>query len=239
MDQEVDMSTPAPMTIDEQAAIDAVLYGSTLDRMHVGLRALHNLMRDPEDTLQIFVLAVALDKDHIPGVLFRFLCEPGGLELLQDQPAIDASTIDLQALAALPEGTLGHTYAHHLMEHDLDPDLFQAPPALPPAVAYFAQRFRQCHDVWHVLTGYEANVAGEIALQAFCHGQLGTPAPALAAITGSLQRSLSEPLVALRAWDAYQRGKRARFLLSVRWEELWDVPLHELRRRFHIPPARI
>lgn len=227
------------MTPNENDAVEAVIRGTALDRWHVGLQALRTLMHDPEDTKQIFVLAVALDKDHIPGVLFRFLCEPGGLELLRDQPALDVGTIDLERLAALPEGTLGRAYAEHLMALELDPDLFQAPPALPPAVAYFAQRFRQTHDVWHVLTGYAPDVAGEIALQAFCHGQLGTPAPALAAITGSIQYGLTDPRVALRAWDAYRRGRQASFLLAVRWEDHWSEPLDALRERFGIEPARI
>jgi ubiquinone biosynthesis protein COQ4 len=221
-------------SFDEDDAVEAVIHGSMLDRMRVGLGALGSLVRDPNDTEQIFVFAVALDKDHIPAVLFRFLCEPGGLELLHEKPAIDASTVDLHALRALPEGTLGHAYARHMMDEELDADLFRAPPGLPPVIAYFAQRFRQTHDVWHVLTGYATDVAGEIALQAFCHGQLGTPAPALAAITGSLQCALTDPRVPRMAWNAYQRGKRARFLLAVRWEDLWATQLDTLRKWFDI-----
>jgi ubiquinone biosynthesis protein COQ4 len=222
---------------EERDAVDAVLHGSTFDRLRVGLGALGALFRDADDTGQIFVLAVALDRDHIPGVFLRFLCEPGGLELLRDRPTIDGSTVDLPALRALPPGTLGHAYAQLLTENRLDADIFQAPPGLPVAVAYFAQRFRQTHDIWHVLTGYATDVPGEIALQAFCHGQLGTPAPALAALGGCVRFGLGDPRVARRAWDGYRRGKRARFLLSVRWEELWAEPLDALRVRFDIQRA--
>lgn len=192
---------------EEREAVNAVLYGTRLDRMRAGARALGRLLRDPNDTAQIFVFAVALDRGEIPNVLLRLLCEPGGLELLHDKPALDAN---------------------------LDADLFQAPPDLPPVIAYFAQRFRQTHDVWHVLSGCGIDVPGEIALQAFCHGQLGTPAPALAAIVGSVRYGLGDPSVARRSWDAYRRGKRARFLLAVRWEALWAEPLDALRARFCI-----
>ena len=36
-----------------------------------------------------------------------------------------------------------------------------------PRAAYLAQRMRQTHDIWHVLTGYATDVAGEVQLQAF------------------------------------------------------------------------
>lgn len=219
---------------EEREAVNAVLYGTRLDRMRAGARALGRLLRDPNDTAQIFVFAVALDRGEIPNVLLRLLCEPGGLELLHDKPALDATTVDTATLAALPENTFGHAYARHMLDANLDADLFQAPPDLPPVIAYFAQRFRQTHDVWHVLSGCGIDVPGEIALQAFCHGQLGTPAPALAAIVGSVRYGLGDPSVARRSWDAYRRGKRARFLLAVRWEALWAEPLDALRARFCI-----
>jgi len=44
--------------------------------------------------------------------------------------------------------------------------------------------------------------------------------------------------VARRAWDAYLRGKRAQFLLAIRWEDLWAEPLEPLRERLGIAPAR-
>ena len=226
------------MNLEETDAVEVALKGSTLDRLRVGLGALANLVRDPDNTRQIFVMAVVLDRDHIPQTLFRFLTEPGGLELMRDQPVIDSTTLDVEALAALPAGTLGHAYASHLLDNDLDADLFQAPPGVPPVVAYFGKRFRQTHDIWHVLTGYPTDVAGEIALQAFTFGQLGTPAPGLASITGALRWGLRDPLVARRAWDAYGRGKQAQFLLAIRWEELWAERLDALRDRFRIAPAR-
>jgi ubiquinone biosynthesis protein COQ4 len=219
---------------DEADAVHAILHGSRVDRARVALGALRCLVRDPNDTQKIFVLAVALDRDHIPAALTRFLSEPGGLELLRDMPALDSSTLDLDALGRCAPGTLGHAYAAHLREGELDTDIFRAPPGLPLAIAYFAQRFRQCHDVWHVLTGYAPDVRGEVLLQAFTHGQLGTPAPRLAAVVGALQWARVHPALPLEAYRAYRRGKAAKFLLAVRWEDLWNEPLDGLRARLDI-----
>lgn len=224
-------SAPAHDDPDERDAVHAILHGTRVERARVALGALRCLMRDPNDTQKIFVLAVALDRDHIPAALTRFLSEPGGLELLRDMPALDSSTLDLDALGRCAQGTLGHAYATHLRDGALDMDIFRAPPGLPLAIAYFAQRFRQCHDVWHVLTGYAPDVRGEILLQAFTHGQLGTPAPRLAAVVGALQWARVYPALPLEAYRAYRRGRAAQFLLAVRWEDLWNEPLDRLRAR--------
>jgi ubiquinone biosynthesis protein COQ4 len=220
--------------VDEADAVHAILHGSPFDRARVALGALGSLVRDPDDTQKIFVLAVALDRDHIPAALTRFLCEPEGLDLLREMPVLDSTSLDFDALGRCAPGTLGRAYAEHVREWKLDTDIFRAPPGLPLAIAYFAQRFRQCHDIWHVLTGYAPDVRGEILLQAFTHGQLGTPAPRIAAVVGAVRWVHAHPMLPRDAYRAYLRGKSARFLLAVRWENLWDEPLHELRTRLDL-----
>ncbi len=239
-----DVAPPPPRSrfsassdLDEADAVHAILHGSRFDRARVALGALGSLVRDPDDTQKIFVLAVALDRDHIPAALTRFLCEPEGLDLLREMPVLDSSTIDIEALGRCAPGTLGRAYAEHVKDWKLDTDIFRAPPGLPEAIAYFAQRFRQCHDIWHVLTGYAPDVRGEILLQAFTHGQLGTPAPRLAAVVGAMRWAHVHGALPRDAYWAYRRGKAARFLLAVRWEKLWDEPLHELRVRLALEPS--
>lgn len=227
----------ASSSLDEADAVHAILHGTRFDRTRVALGALASLVRDPDDTQKIFVLAVALDRDHIPAALTRFLCEPDGLDLMREMPVLDSSTIDLEGLGRRAPGTLGRAYAEHVGHWKLDTDIFRAPPGLPEAIAYFAQRFRQCHDIWHVLTGYAPDVRGEILLQAFTHGQLGTPAPRLAAVVGALRWSHVHRGLLRDVYRAYRRGKAARFLLAIRWEKLWDEPLHELRVRLALEPS--
>ncbi len=228
-----------PGPTDEARAVQIAFDGTAVQRLTVAARALGRLLRNPEDTRQVFVLNVLLNRDHIPTTMLRFVTAPGGLALLHDQPAIDSSTVDLQAMARLPAGTLGHAYAHHLLGRGLDGDIFQAPPGVPPAVAYLAQRARQSHDLWHVLTGYATDVPGEIALQGFTYGQLGAPGPGVTALVGAIRWGVANPRVVRLAWDGYQRGKRAKYLLAVRWEDLWEMPLTRLREDLAIPPARV
>ncbi|MFO0741691.1 MAG: Coq4 family protein [Labilithrix sp.] len=224
----------------ERAAVELAIHGRWLERWRVGLHALWRLTRDPDDTRQAFIVGAVLDRNHIAKPFLRFMMDPGGFDLMRDQPAIDSTTVDFDALAALPEGTLGHGYARHMRDNALDPDLFLSPPGAPPGIGYFAQRLRQTHDIWHVLTGLGADLPGEIALQAFMFGQFGTPAPFFTAFAGTFLCMLEDPLAARDIWRAYRRGRRAKPLLVVRWEEHWEEPVGELRARYGIeadPPA--
>ena len=47
--------------------------------------------------------------------------------------------------------------------------------------------------------------------------------------------SPSHPQVFALARRWYARGKRASFLLAVRWEELWSEPLGAVRARVGLP----
>ncbi|MFO0746565.1 MAG: Coq4 family protein [Myxococcota bacterium] len=224
----------APADPAEVAAVEAVLAGKVLPRLRLGSKALASILKDPEDTKQVFILFLVLHARRVPGFLARFMAEPGGAELMAERPAIDSHGVDFDALRKLPADTLGGAFARHLDDRGLSPDIFQAPPGVPPAIGYLAQRMRQSHDIWHVLTGYDTSVPGELALQAFTFAQTRMPGPALLAVTGALRWWPEERGVFGLVARGYRRGKAARSLLAVRWEDLWAVPLATVRAELGI-----
>jgi ubiquinone biosynthesis protein COQ4 len=230
-------STPG-YTSEAQAAA-AAFDGTVRDRARIGIAALRALMQDPDDTRQVFLLGLVFNARFFPRFLARFATSGDGDELLRDRPAIDSRSVDLDALRALPADSLGGAYIRYLDENGLDPDLFQAPPGLPPVPAFVSQRMRQTHDIWHVLTGYKPDVAGEIALQAFTFGQTRMPSAALIAIGGALRLSRIRPGIVRMALDGYRRGRRASFLPTVRWEQHWRRPVAEMRDELGVAPARV
>jgi ubiquinone biosynthesis protein COQ4 len=86
-------------------------------------------------------------------------------------------------------------------------------------VAFVSKRIRQTRDLWHVLSDYRTDVAGEIALQAFTFAQMAMLASLLISVAGSL-RWLREPRIARMAIDGYRRGRDAEWLPVLRWESL-------------------
>lgn len=235
---DVEAPSPAAVPADPQelAAVSAMLRGDGWARMRLGARALRAILKDPEDTRQVFTLFLVTNARHIPGFLTRFVSEPDGIALLHERPAIDSRTVDFEALGRLPADTLGGAFARHLSERGLSPDVFRAPPGVPPTLAFLGQRMRQSHDIWHVLTGYDTSVDEELALLAFSHGQSGMPGPALLAAVGAVRFFPRHPKVFAKVLDGYRRGQAARSMLTVRWEDLWQTPLAELRERFAIRP---
>lgn len=213
----------------EAQAARAAFSGGKLERLGIALRALSRLARDPNDTSQVFLLGLSLNAAKFPELLTRMLVDEEGMRLLREQPSIDSSAIDYDALRALPADTLGGAYVRFLDAHGLDPDMFHAPPALPSVPAYVAKRLRQSHDLWHVVTGYGPDVPGEVALQAFTYAVTRMPSARLIALTGVLRHVLREPRIAGMALEGYRRGKKAAFLPTVRWEAMLERPLGEVR----------
>jgi ubiquinone biosynthesis protein COQ4 len=214
---------------DEAQAFEIAESG-WLQRTGLALRSGAQLALNPGDTQQVFYLAIAVDRNGLPRVLDKLERDPDGAELLRTKPAIDSSTV--ARLRALPAETLGGAYARMLDSNGLDADLFQRPASLPEDIGYVAQRIRQTHDLWHVLTGLGTEIPSEIALQAFSYAQLGQRFSFLIATFGTLFYGLRYPgtLRKARAW--YRTGSTLPFLLAVKWEDLWTERLDDVRARF-------
>lgn len=235
----ISMSTSELSTAkrEEAEAVRLATEGRFVPRLRLARGALRKLMSDPNDTEQVFVLSIALNAGRLPQLMARFLADDSGVELLTRRAAIDKRSVDYDALRKLPADTLGGAYVRFLDDNGLDPDLFQAPPGLPAAPAYVTQRMRQTHDIWHVVTGYDPSLAGEIPLLAFIYAQTGAPAMGLLAAVGAVRHSLELGNIFGRVWRGYQGGKRAAFLGNVAWESMWELPLSEVRQRLGVTAA--
>src|SRR5262249_26158167 len=134
---------------------------SPLVRWARAMRALRHILSNPEATDRVIEFLQLANTGSLPGRAAVFFADPHGRKLYAEQRKIDSHTVDLDALLALPEGTLGRAYATFLRSRGLTPEVFDAPPeGVPdPKVAYVIQRARQTHDLWHVVTGCETDPA--------------------------------------------------------------------------------
>ena len=199
-------------------------------RFRKGLRTLGALRRNPGDTELALDAAVLLNGGRLAELVGVFERQPEGRELLQRRPALDVDHIDLDALAALPEGTLGRSYVEFMRARGLTPEVFVPPKHVrDERTRYLSQRLRQTHDLWHVLTGYDTDVFGEVELQAFMFGQLRTPFSLLVAVLGLRKAKPLTPAIPFKVWKAYQRGRRAAPLAWRIWERDFATPVVQLR----------
>jgi ubiquinone biosynthesis protein Coq4 len=144
---------------------------------------------------------------------------------------------DLDALGRLPEGTLGRVFADHMRDNGLS---LEAIPTLPASddFEYFRAHMFETHDVWHAVTGFSTDFAGELGLQAFYLAQLPGRFPAVLLGGGILNTALfawedREPRMReiVRGWLL---GRRAQPLFGEDWASMWTTPLAEVRARLGI-----
>jgi ubiquinone biosynthesis protein COQ4 len=144
---------------------------------------------------------------------------------------------DLDELAKLPERTLGKEFSLHMQKNKLKIDFFPQEDLAKP-MKYTVMRLRYCHDIWHVLAGYDTSPLGELALQAFALAQARTAIGWILLGAGFLYKVRHPGLDAVEFMElistAFQRGKKAQFLLSLKYDDLWAIPLDELRGRLGI-----
>jgi ubiquinone biosynthesis protein COQ4 len=220
-------------------------------------RALRELLADSSRTDLAFEVTYALGGNSGERLFARFLAHPDGLPLLAERPALLAALSDRAALAAMPEGSLGRAYLDFLRAGDLSAEgLVEAsetaerPRDVGADRQWFFDRLRDNHDLWHVLTGYGRDEAGEAANLAFTLGQTRDTGVAFmvlaAAWVGGMRPEVS-PEGVRHGWfhwqrylyRAWRRGARSAFLPAVRFEDLLSRPLAEVRRALAIAAAEV
>jgi len=223
---------PAPASpVEDVASLPAH------ERWRRALVALARILANPEETDQVLAFSNYVNAGGNADRVRFFYDDPRGRALFEERRALDSTTIDLDALAALPAGTLGHAYATFMRSHGLTPNVFDgSPPDVhDPHAAYVIQRMRQTHDLWHVVSNAETDPAGEVALQAFTFAQVGAPSAGILAAVGTLRGMRHTRRIVREVVQMFRLGKRAEALAVFPWEDHWETPLTEVRRMLGLP----
>jgi ubiquinone biosynthesis protein COQ4 len=144
---------------------------------------------------------------------------------------------DLDRLLTLPSDSLGYIYAAQMKKTGFDPNLHAGMTAKSDA-EYVELRLSQTHDLWHIITGFDTSVVGEIGLQAFHLPQFPYPLATLLVANSLISTTLMTPemlpqLLAAIA-QGFQMGKTARSLFAQKWEEGWEKPLSQWQMELNI-----
>lgn len=168
------------------------------------------------------------------------LSHPTGRRILRDRPRITSSTLSLAHLRSLPENTVGRAYVGWLDREGVSPDTRAAVRYIDDEeCAYVMQRYRECHDFYHALTGLPIVREGEVALKAFEFANTGLPMTGLAVFSVfTLKKKERERFWQIFGPWAVSNGLNAQDVINVYWEEELETDVDELRNRLGIekPP---
>ncbi len=200
--------------------------------------AISRLLRDPDDTGQVFKILEALRGDSLSRALRRMRNDERGQALLAEQPNIVDALNDREALAALPEGSIGRTYFDFVHAEGLSADGLVSSSHEAPRFEKIGQdqrwlgdRLRDIHDLQHVMTGYGRDTLGELCLLSFMTTQVPSRGIDFIIFVGRTKGQKEQPGLNLKelVGEGRQIGEAADWMLFTRWEDRLHEPLESVR----------
>ncbi|RDL36071.1 putative Ubiquinone biosynthesis protein coq4, mitochondrial [Venustampulla echinocandica] len=164
------------------------------------------------------------------------LSSPTGRRILRDRPRISSKTLSMDYLRGLPLNTVGRAYADWLDREGVSPDTRDTVKYIDDEeCAYVMQRYRECHDFYHALTGLPIIREGEIALKAFEFSNTLLPMTGLSMFAVTTLK----PVERKRFFNTYlpwalSNGLSAKEIINVYWEEVLETDVKTVREELGI-----
>jgi ubiquinone biosynthesis protein COQ4 len=225
------MSDSQPLSLPDDAPL--------FTRLRVASQCLEVLKHDPTNPTYGQTFNMSLNVNVYASLVQQLQRGEEGRRMLSERPSLQGKELDLAALERLPEGTLGHGFARYYRDNKISP--FETTLELKNDIYFLAKRYRETHDLLHVLTGYGTDVVGEMELQAYALGNLGLRT-AMFILLNSTIKHLKAPQPGVgrseylrRVWAAYHRGRASPQFLGFWFEDHWETPVATLRARLCAP----
>ncbi|NOX94798.1 MAG: hypothetical protein GXP04_06775 [Alphaproteobacteria bacterium] len=210
------------------------------------LLSVWRLVRNKEDTRQVFEIVQALSGGSGKKLFKRFSATPYGQRVLNEPVRLEDILGDRETLRAYPEGSVARAYLEFMEGEDLTPDgLIDA--AEEAGIDFHSEtqfeEFRRMflhldvsHDLWHVLTGYGRDALGELCNLVYTRKQTGNPGFKLIVMIGFVALKLERSGVAIQKSlaEAKRNSRDTSWILEHDVEELLALPLSDARRRLNI-----
>ena len=210
----------------------------------IAIDAIRNLIRNKEDTAQVFRLLMALRGKSYARNFMRFQTSPVGARVLANKENLVDVLSDRTYLQDLPEGSLGRAFIAFLDGCGISPQgLNDAAHEAGLKDEHFSEdllrhagRMRVQHDLWHVIGGYGCDGFGEVCNLAFSYPHSKNIGMMVLAIAGAHKYAQAFPGEPIRSamWEGYRRGKRATWLIGVDWEKMLPRPLEDVRKQLGV-----
>lgn len=208
-------------------------------------RHMQKLIANKEDTEQVFHIIEALDGGSFERNFTTFATSPEGKSLLQARPYLPPVLDDHSWIRALPAGTVGRAYVDFMEREGLtaqglvdESEKFRGRAReFDDDYLWFANRLRDTHDLFHVLSGYNRDALGEASLLAFTYSQNPGPGVIFIAFMGARTIAKHAPRDARimeSFWEGKRNGAKAKKIVRQDILALMREPLESARARLGI-----
>jgi ubiquinone biosynthesis protein COQ4 len=202
------------------------------------------LLGNPDNTHAVFEIMQALNAGTAPRNYDRLLQTVEGGRLAYERVELVEKLTNREWLSQFAPGTVGAAYRNFIESTGYSADGLEqiakevhGDRRIEHPYAWFGRRERDVHDIWHVLTGYQANdPLGELCLVAFSYAQSKGLGWGFIATMGALH-DITKPLgmaVARAVLEGYRHGRDAEWLHGEDVEALFAEPLDAARARLKI-----
>ena len=152
---------------------------------------------------------------------------------------------EIEVLAACPRDSLGGELNSLVVDKGFDLEVLDRDglglSEMPEPLEYLNIRILQCHDIWHIVAGYETTGLHEVAISGFQMAQFGHQYSSLFLGVVLTKNAYTMPVAATgflldTILSAYRHGRETPPMLPISWEAIWDRPIEEIRERCGIQP---
>jgi ubiquinone biosynthesis protein COQ4 len=210
----------------------------------VALDAIRRLIRNKEDTTQVFRLLKALSGRSFMNNYERFQKTELGARVFSGKIDLINTLTNRPYLESLPAGSLGRAFQAFMDDCGITPEgLNEAAreagltdEGVPEDFRRYASRVRVQHDLWHVVGGYGCDGFGETCNVAFSYPHTRNIGFMVIAVAGAYNYAKAfkgEPVMAAM-WQGLRRGRAAKWLTGTDWEAMMPLPLSEVRAKLNI-----
>lgn len=143
----------------------------------------------------------------------------------------------LPTFRKLPEGSLGREYAKFMDDRSFVPEArLRVRFVEDETNRWVIQRYRDVHDLWHVLTGMPTTLLGETTQKWFEASQTGLPVAVLSSVAGTIRLSRKNRKILVSEFVpwAISCGNNATDLMAIRYEDYLDQDIEKLRKMWRI-----
>lgn len=192
-----------------------------------GVAYTFRLLLTPKDIFTLLKLGDLLTESQAFELFVNRAEKDAGAAALIEQ-RYSAGIPSISTLQTFPEGTLGHAFAQHMVQNNLQLYPLSIQPNCSKKV-YLRERQREIHDILHAVFGLGIDIKDEAQLNSILVAQSCPPISVLIVAGSILQCLFKSPSQLPDLIEAiitgYSQGKSCKNVFALRWEEMMTWPL--------------